>query len=282
MRNRLRMCDVIRVLNLDRQDLKEKSLWWYLVYVITSLIDSIGMRLYRLRDRPFTHPIWEDTNVWIPILQYLKMFPKPFVLDVGCGDGPLSILCAKMGANVEGFDISPIKVAQAKSNANAAGLINVRFRCFNANKSWSYSSNSFDIILLHHVYEHLIKRDLVLSESHRVLRVGGKLIIVVPLITSLRSVIFQKYIFSDPTHVIEFTKDSITRELQTKFRVDECYEYGFDPLIRRIFTPLFALFPSQVSRISQKLKDNFGPANIMSICTKIENYYTKPRADGEK
>ncbi|MFW8600850.1 50S ribosomal protein L11 methyltransferase [Desulfobacterota bacterium M19] len=48
-------------------------------------------------------------------------FPSP-VLDIGCGSGILSVICARLGGRVLGLDINPAAVAGARRNVILNGL----------------------------------------------------------------------------------------------------------------------------------------------------------------
>src|SRR6516162_9154675 len=52
----------------------------------------------------------------------------------------------------------------------------------NLNKRWSYQDNSVDVVYASHLFEHLTlaSAELFLKESHRCLKVGGVIRIVVP------------------------------------------------------------------------------------------------------
>jgi 2-polyprenyl-3-methyl-5-hydroxy-6-metoxy-1,4-benzoquinol methylase len=251
---------------------KRTILSWYVINALPGILDFIGMHIYKLRSRPFSHPIWEDKALLDLITENLQDYEKPKLLDIGCGEGTLAIISALLGADVEAIDISHRRLAMAIAKKRALGLQNVNFRLLDITKHLPYSNKHFDIVLLYHVYEHLPNRVQVLSRIHQILRADGKLVVAVPLITSLKKKIAEAGIcyFSDLTHEIEFIPEMLFSELRsTKFRIRRKYMYGFDPLIQKLFTPLFAVFPHEVTKINRAMEEKLEPANIMCIAEPV-------------
>jgi SAM-dependent methyltransferase len=247
---------------------KRTILSWYIINALPTMLDFIGMHAYRLKSRPFSHPIWEDRAQLDLIRDNFRDYEKPKLLDIGCGEGTLAIIFALLGADVEAIDISYRRLAVAMAKKRALGLKNLNFRLLDITKHLPYPNNHFDIAILYHVYEHLPNRLQALSRIHQILRTDGRLVIAVPLITSLKKKIAKAGIcyFSDLTHEIEFTPKMLFSELcATKFIIRRKYLYGFDPLIQKLFTPLFAVFPQEVSKINRAMEEKLEPANIMCI-----------------
>ena len=94
------------------------------------------------------------------------ILPGQKVLDVGCGEGTLSILMAQKGARVTGLDISDPNIA----NANKRGkelAVPVKFLISDADQL-PFSDNAFDTVVSSHVLEHLPDPEKGLRELHRV------------------------------------------------------------------------------------------------------------------
>jgi rfaE bifunctional protein nucleotidyltransferase chain/domain len=107
------------------------------------------------------------------------------VLDIGCGIGQYSVLCAKMGGNATGIELSPIAVGIAQEIATAN---NVRDRCqFVAGEftQMSFPDEHFDIVMLHEVLHHAIKYPGVKEEILRITKPGGKVVVADTLRGSL-------------------------------------------------------------------------------------------------
>jgi ubiquinone/menaquinone biosynthesis C-methylase UbiE len=98
------------------------------------------------------------------------------ILDVGCGRGVESVVCAKYGASVAGVDISgeAIKIAKMVSDAN-----NVSDRCdFSVQnvQNMEFKDRKFDIVLCNAVLHHILKYEGAIQEMVRVLKEDGKFV----------------------------------------------------------------------------------------------------------
>lgn len=166
-----------------------------------------------------------------------KYADKKCFLDIGCGDGSRSILFDEFGRKISGVDrINWLK--QSLKNR-----INFRQEDF-MKSNLSYESESFDIILLSDVIEHLADPRKVLKESYRILQKDGMFIISTPnrnrlfsfflLFFGLRK--FPHYpnkttVDTDPysAHIIEYTSGELESLLnQEGFRVIKSHKvfYG--------------------------------------------------------
>ncbi len=101
------------------------------------------------------------------------------VLDVGCGRGVLFPTLADLGMETHGFEISPT----AAQGADHRAEIRIASRLDQA----GYDEESFDLIVLCHVLEHLPDPQGTLEEIHRILKPGGKLAVSVPNFSSLQA-----------------------------------------------------------------------------------------------
>lgn len=114
-------------------------------------------------------------------LRHAALAPGECVLDVGCGTGVLTRLAATavgMTGYVVGIDPGPRMLAAAR-HAAAANATRVEFRLA-AVERLPFASGSFDAVLSSLMLHHLppdVKRD-GLQEIYRVLRPGGRLIVV--------------------------------------------------------------------------------------------------------
>jgi len=100
------------------------------------------------------------------------------ILDLGCGDGVLSYLLAKKGAEVKGIDNSEeaIKIAKQKCR----DMKNVEFLLASAYEL-PFSDNNFEFVVVSEVLEHLKYPESALSEIKRVWNKKGKIMISTPI-----------------------------------------------------------------------------------------------------
>jgi ubiquinone biosynthesis O-methyltransferase len=97
------------------------------------------------------------------------------VLDVGCGDGMLSVRLAREGADVTGLDSDPRMLAAARDRASRSRAV-VAYVEGNAT-SLPFADDSFDVVVAVTVLCFVPDAGRALSEMARVLRPGGRLVI---------------------------------------------------------------------------------------------------------
>jgi len=103
--------------------------------------------------------------------------PGSSVLEVAPGPGYLSIELAKFGRySVTGLDISETFVGIARKNAAEAG-VQVDFRHGNAS-AMPFADDSFDLIVCRAAFKNFSEPVKALAEMRRVLRPGGRAIII--------------------------------------------------------------------------------------------------------
>lgn len=133
------------------------------------------------------------------------------VLDAGCATGYQLGLLADFGfENLVGVDISKQLVEIAQSSlADKATIVLAELSDFLANTP----DDSFDVILFHHVIEHIQRPEVVplLSELRRVLRKNGRLSIRTPNANCLGA---GPHLFGDHTHVTWFNDRSLLQALE--------------------------------------------------------------------
>jgi 2-polyprenyl-3-methyl-5-hydroxy-6-metoxy-1,4-benzoquinol methylase len=98
------------------------------------------------------------------------------ILDAGCGEGYLSRILAKKGANATGID-SSTKLIEAARSQNLADVLSVSFDIGSVD-DLPYPDSAFDLVVCNHLVNDLFDPSKPISEFARVLRSSGRLIIL--------------------------------------------------------------------------------------------------------
>ncbi|RLF11051.1 MAG: hypothetical protein DRJ62_04225 [Thermoprotei archaeon] len=129
----------------------------------------------------------EDLGSWVPrgVIEDLRlMLPlKPKYLDLGCGDGALTVKVAGIvdASEVHGVDDDP----EALREASRRGL--KVYNCDLNRDALPFSDGYFDLATAFEVVEHLENPSHMLREAFRVLRRGGVLVLETPNIAGCAS-----------------------------------------------------------------------------------------------
>lgn len=150
----------------------------------------------------------EDVNY---ILEYIDHLSPGTVLDIGCGPGwLLSKMSNKWSKYGSELDTDAIRMV----NDNSIEITNQDIR------DRKYPSSSFDLVIMHHVIEHLYDPISMIEEVRHILKENGILILGTPDFDSGCAKLFKSNyrMLHDPTHVSLFSCDSMHRFLR---------DYGF-------------------------------------------------------
>jgi len=172
-------------------------------------------------------------------IMWLEASQRGRFLDVGCGDGKLLQRMHNLGWNVEGIepDNDAAEFVRSKFGLNVRGC--------NLEEA-KYPDASFDVISMHHVIEHLADPVATLKECLRVLRQGGRLVLVTP--NAVGSGI-KRYGpdwrgLEPPRHLYLFTRRSIERSIR---------DAGFSLQSTRTLSRCAAQFWSNSDQIRHRL-----------------------------
>ncbi len=127
------------------------------------------------------------------------------LLDIGCGTGDFLRTAQKNNWNVSG--IEPNQEARDIANNKTNNAV------FNIDQLLKFESNSFDVITLWHVLEHLPKLSDHMSIFKSLLKQNGRLIIAVPNYKSYDAKHYKSFwaAFDVPRHLWHFSQSSISK-----------------------------------------------------------------------
>lgn len=130
------------------------------------------------------------------------------LLDVGCGNGEFLRNMRNLGWIVEGTELDPTAALQARSLGLSVQIGPL--------EELHYSSQSFDVVTLSHVIEHVSDPISLLRECYRILRPLGYLVVTTPNNLSLGHRIFTSNWrgLEPPRHIFIFSPKSL--EIITK------------------------------------------------------------------
>jgi ubiquinone/menaquinone biosynthesis C-methylase UbiE len=114
----------------------------------------------------------------------LRQFPNlagANVLDIGVGEGQSSVLLARAGARVTGIDVSGEALTRATELAKRCGVQAEFIRM--PGEDLRFPDKTFDAILCMSVYHHM-DLERATREFVRVLRPGGRVVMIEPLATN--------------------------------------------------------------------------------------------------
>lgn len=181
------------------------------------------------------------------------------LLDIGCGTGHFLEICKNNGWKVTG--IEPEKKARDKAN------LLIENKVFNSDKLKNLPKESFDIITLWHVLEHLPNLEEQVKLIHSLLKTNGTLIIAVPNYNSFDAKHYKSNwaALDVPRHLWHFNKKSIDLLGQSVgFKLKETKPMWFD-----------AFYVSLLSEQIKSNKRNIIKAFLIGLTSNIMALYTK-------
>ena len=158
------------------------------------------------------HNRWDSSHLRT-VNRLLAPRPGMRLLEVGCGRGHLTKRLQEQGIDAVGVDANPYAV----EHGVACNL------CAMRGESLDFSDGSFDLLCSFHAIEHIPPIEQALAEMVRVVKPGGKLLLVYPAEPI-------KGLFAVPTAVILY---------HNPFRAAEVHCHQLTPKrLRRLAAPL--------------------------------------------
>jgi|SRR5450759_738422 len=190
-------------------------------------------------------------------------------LDVGCGGGFFLKLCRDAGYEIAGVELA----RQARQTANDLLSIDI---AADPIEDCKFASESFDVISLNNVLEHLPAPIRTLREVHRVLRPGGLVTISVPnasfgkfvvkyltpvaRLLRQRSPIYSLAVFDATMHVYAFSPTALQSAIeQAQFRNVELFN---EVPVLNFMRPLRNLTKRGQYRTAVILRSVLGPLRL--------------------
>lgn len=130
------------------------------------------------------------------------------VLDIGTGAGHTAIAFAPHVAGVVAFDLTPQMLEETRRNAQAKGITNLTTQQ-GAAENLPFDPASFDIVVCRLTTHHFANLSQAVGEMARVLKSGGRLVIVdsnVPENKELDRQINEIELLRDPSHVRNYSE----------------------------------------------------------------------------
>jgi ubiquinone/menaquinone biosynthesis C-methylase UbiE len=118
----------------------------------------------------------EQRQAWLDLLARLAGRAPQRVLDVGCGTGFLTLMLAELGHDVTGIDLSPQMIDRARRKAEQASL-QIDFRIGDA-VAIDSADETYELVVARHLIWTLPNPQRGVAEWLRVLRPGGRLILI--------------------------------------------------------------------------------------------------------
>jgi|SRR5579864_1732911 len=117
-----------------------------------------------------------EADAWKAVLAHYLPAAPANVLEVGAGTGVMSLLMAELGYEVTATDLSRAMLQEARRKAARSNLT-IRFKVADA-EVLPFRDGQFDAVFGRHILWTLPHPAMALAEWRRVLRLGGRLVLV--------------------------------------------------------------------------------------------------------
>jgi len=166
--------------------------------------DNISRRIFEFLDRQAARLFGLQPERLRLKYGFLDDLPAAALLDIGCGNGDFAAGMQSLGWTVRGTDVDP--------HAATAATQNHGFRVdVGQLEALAYPNDSFDAVTARHVIEHLRDPKAFMLECWRILKPGGRLLLVTPNATSFGHHIYREHWqgLEPPRHLFLFAKHTL-------------------------------------------------------------------------
>jgi len=164
--------------------------------------------------------------------------PRSSVLEVGCGDASFTQELVRYSPDVTAIDISATQIAENKRRYGG-----ITFLQHDVAEKFPFPDNSFGAIWCSEVLEHLFDPAFALSEMHRIMQPGGRLLVTVPYHGRFKNVLIalfkwdEHFVPSNP-HIRFYTKQTLGRLAERAgFAAINMKTCGMGVPVRDLFVP---------------------------------------------
>lgn len=174
------------------------------------------------------------------------------VADIGCGEGSLTRMMTRHGANVIGVECSKSQLERARAAKPAGNEIYYE----GVGEDMSFEDNKLDVIVffnsLHHI--NIDNQEQALAEARRVLKPGGMVYICEPVASG------EHFELMQPVHDETKVRDAAYQAIQ------KADKHGLTPerevtYIHMAMYPDYAAFRDRILAINPELENGFDDLN---------------------
>jgi 2-polyprenyl-3-methyl-5-hydroxy-6-metoxy-1,4-benzoquinol methylase len=182
---------------------------FYYTHQNINISRSISGRVYQILCETLSKATGLITEKQAIHTRYLDNQSVGNLLEIGCGSGDYMKDMQNLGWTVEGVEIDPIACRYARE-VNFLKVYEGTVECAN------YPDNNFDAIVMNHVIEHVYDHVELLKECHRIIKPGGKVIVITPNIESWGHTKFQENWrgLEPPRHIHIFSMKTLNKTAQ--------------------------------------------------------------------
>ncbi len=155
------------------------------------------------------HSIFNSVSMALRVLALPAPPPGGRVLDIGCGRGDFLRSCRRRGWQVVGVEQEAAPILQSPAPD---------FEVIPTDRLGELPDESFDVVTLWHVLEHLAEPRATLAQVVRLLRPGGRLVVEVPNFESWQARMGPRQWFhlDVPRHLLHFERSTLDAMLESE------------------------------------------------------------------